>query len=352
MLKKILLLLLVLIAIGIFAFWQFRPEPVVSVSKVTVEKGDIVRTLNLVGEVINDQTVTMTALLDGEITSINAREGDTVRQGQTLAELDSSEATMRLEMAQADYVYRQQDLETTTRNHERLSNLSQAGNTSKRSLDDALNAMLGADAALKSASASVELAELILDNARVDAPFNGTVLLQSAEIGQWVEAGTRLFSIVSDTGNVIEAEVDASEWSRVELDQVAELKTDALPDQQWQSKVKWIAPNISNDSGNTFAVRFSLSEDSPSFLLGQELDVDLELDRANGVLVVPLQALIEESPGKFFTYLASNGEATRRDVTIGMKNLINAEVTDGLNQGDIVILPGRHRLFDGMAISD
>ncbi len=352
MLKNIFLLMLALAGIGAFAYWYFKPEPVVSVSTVVVEKGDIVRTLNLVGEVINDQTVTMTALLDGEIISIKAREGDAVRKGDTLAELDSQEANTLLDKAKAELQYQQQNVETTTRNHQRLLDLSQAGNASKQALDDALNAKLSAEAAVKVGTTSVTLSELKLQNARIEAPFDGTVVLQSAEIGQWVEAGTRLFTIVSDTGNVIQAEVDSSEWSRVGLEQVAQLSTDAIPDTQWPSEVKWIAPNISEDSGNTFAVRFSLGDDTPAFLLGQELDVDLELDRVTDVLTAPLQALIEESPGQFVTFVSEAGEAKRRTVELGLKNLIDAEVTAGLNQGDVLILPGRYRLFDGMPIGD
>ena len=290
MLKNIFLLMLALAGIGAFAYWQFKPEPVVSVSTVAVEKRDIVLTLNLVGEVINDQTVTMTALLDGEIISIKAREGDAVSKGDTLAELDSQEANTLLDKAKAELQYQQQNVVMTTRNHQRLNDLSQAGNASKQSLDDALNAKLSAEAAVKVAATSVTLSELRMQNARIEAPFDGTVVLQSAEIGQWVEAGTRLFTIVSDSGNVIEAEVDSSEWSRVSLEQVAQLSTDAIPDMHWPSTVKWIAPNISEDSGNTFAVRFSLGDDTPAFLLGQELDVDLELDRVTDVVTVPLQA--------------------------------------------------------------
>ena len=352
MLKNIFLLMLALAGIGAFAYWQFKPEPVVSVSTVAVEKRDIVLTLNLVGEVINDQTVTMTALLDGEIISIKAREGDAVSKGDTLAELDSQEANTLLDKAKAELQYQQQNVVMTTRNHQRLNDLSQAGNASKQSLDDALNAKLSAEAAVKVAATSVTLSELRMQNARIEAPFDGTVVLQSAEIGQWVEAGTRLFTIVSDSGNVIEAEVDSSEWSRVSLEQVAQLSTDAIPDMHWPSTVKWIAPNISEDSGNTFAVRFSLGDDTPAFLLGQELDVDLELDRVTDVLTVPLQALIEESPGQFFTYVSESGEARRRTVELGLKNLIDAEVTAGLNKGDVLILPGRYRLFDGMPIGD
>jgi len=352
LIKKIIILLIALAAVGAIAYWQFRPEPAVAVSTVSVEEGDIVRTINLVGVVINDQTVTMTALLDGEIISINAREGDKVKKGETLAELDSQEATTLLEKAEADLQYQQQNLETSTINHDRLKRLSKAGSASKQAFDNALNAKLSAEASVKSAKASVSLAKLKLQNARIEAPFNGTVLLQSAEMGQWVEAGSRLFTIVSDAGNVIQAEVDASEWSRVALKQVAELSTDSIPDSQWPSEVSWIAPNISEDSGNTFAARFSLSDNVPAFLLGQELDVDLELESVSDVLIAPLQALIEESPGQYITYLSKGDQAQRREIEVGMRNLTEAEIKSGLSKDDVLILPGRHSLYDGMTISD
>lgn len=352
MLKNLSLLVLTIAGISAIAYWQLKPESIVVVDTLLVEKSDVVQTLNLVGKVINDQTVTMTALLDGEIIAIQAREGDAVAKGATLAELDSREAITLLDRATAELQYQQQNIDTTTRNHQRLSNLSKAGNASKQALDDALNAMLGAEAAAKVAASDVSLAELKLKNARIVAPFAGTVLLQSAEIGQWVEAGTRLFTIVSDSGNVIEAEVDSSEWSRLRLDQFAQISNDASTSELWPSTVNWIAPSISEDSGNTFAVRFSLDDNAPDFLLGQELDIDLELDRVSDVFTAPLQALFEESPDEFIAYVSDNGKASRREVVVGLKNLNHAEIISGLNQGEKLILPGRYSLYDGMPISD
>lgn len=352
MLKKLFLILLALTGITAIAYWQFKSEPLVTVATVPVDTGDVVQTLNLVGKVINDQTVTMTALLDGEIMSLKAREGAIVSKGDTLAELDSREAITLLERARAELQYQQQNVDTTTRNHQRINDLSQADNASKQALDDAQNAMLSAQAAAKVAESNVSIAELKLQNARVVAPFDGTVTQQNAEIGQWVEAGTRLFTIVSNTGNVIEAEVDSSEWTRLRLEQVAQLSTEAASGEKWPSLVNWIAPAISEDSGNTFAVRFSLDDSAPGFLLGQELDVDLELDRVVDVLSAPLQALIEETPGEYIAYISDGGKATRRDVQVGLKSLIDAEITAGLNQGDTLILPGQYRLYDGMPLGD
>lgn len=352
MLKRLILLLLLLAGMAAVAHWRFKPEPAVSVTTLTLSKNNVVQTLNLVGEVINDQTVTMTALLDGEIMSIRAREGDSVSKGDTLAELDSREAITLLDRARAELQYQQQKVDMTSRNHQRISELSQADNASKQALDDAQNTMLSAEAAAKVAASNVTIAELKLQNAHILAPFDGTVIQQSAEIGQWVEAGTRLFTIVSDTGNVVEAEVDSSEWSRVRHEQNALLSTESGNDEKWPSIVNWIAPNISADSGNTFAVRLSLTDSTPGFLLGQELDVDLELDRVVDVVSAPLQALIEELPGQYIVYVSEDGKAKRRHVKLGLKNLIDAEITAGLNQGDVVILPGRYELYDGMPVSD
>lgn len=349
--RKVIVGVLVVVCSAATYVWQVG-EPVTVVDVTPVTRGAIESRLQLTGLVINDRTVTLTALLDGEIMAILAREGDTVQAGTVLAELDSRQAQALLDKAEAEVVLQQQSLDAATRNHERTQRLSQEGNASRQSLDDSLDAMLAAQASLKVAQAELTLNQLRLDNAQIKSPFAGTVIQQSAETGQWLEAGQPLFKLVATEGIVIEAPVSASDWSRVKLGQVVEMSSELDADTRWQSEVSWIAPTVMEDSdrGNNVAVRFPPGDEAPPLLLGQEVDVDLSLQRVNDVLVVPLQVLQEGAAGNYSAFVLAEGRASRRLITIGLSSLSEAEVVDGLAEGEQLIITVGAALRDGQAV--
>lgn len=342
-----------LIILGAVAFYVWQAGDTATIVQTTlVTRGTVESRLQLTGKVINDRTVTLTALLDGEVMVIRAREGDVVEAGTTLAELDSRQAQALLDKASAEGVLWKQSLDAATRNYERIRRLSLAGNASRQALDDSLDEMLAAQASLKAAEAEMTLNQLRLDNALIKSPFAGTVIKQSAETGQWLEAGQQLFKLVATEGMVIEAPVSASDWSRLSLGQPVELSSELDADTRWHSEVSWIAPTVmeDNDSGNNVAVRFPPGDDAPPLLLGQEVDVDLSLQRADDVLVAPLQLLMEDASGNYSAFVLAEDQASLRTLTIGLSSLDEAEVLEGLREGDQLINSGGQPLSDGQAV--
>ncbi len=202
---------LVLVGVAAGTYWLQMGDSATSVDTATVKRGSIESSLQLTGKVINDRTVTLTALLDGEIMAIRAREGDVVKAGTVLAELDSRQARALLDKANAELVLQQQSVDAASRNYERTKLLYRVENTSEQALDDSLDSKLAAEASLQAARATLTLNKLRLDNALIRSPFDGTVIQQSAETGQWLEAGQPLFEVVATEGIVIETLVSATE---------------------------------------------------------------------------------------------------------------------------------------------
>lgn len=194
------------------------------VDVIEVGTGNVEMTLALSGTVINDYTVSLTALLDGEITHIEARGGDRVEAGAVLARLDDRPPRAQLDRAVAAEELSRQERDLAERRVERMTELSRtAGSESSTALEDAELALQRAEAAEKSASADRTLAELALRNASVRAPYAGVVIEQDVEQGHWVEAGMRLFTLVAEAGRAIEAEADAGDFSRVAVDRFVSL---------------------------------------------------------------------------------------------------------------------------------
>ncbi len=344
--RRTFLLLFVALALAVGAIFLFSRLAVadpVAVDTVAAERGTLASTLELTGSVINDRTVTITALLDGEIVDIGAREGDVVAAGGGLATLDNRFAATELDKARAELALARQALSSARREHERAATLSSRAELSGRAMDDSLDALERARIELRVAEAAVRLVELEVENATIVAPFDATVTDRGAEVGQWVEAGTKLFTLVATDGDVIEARVDAADTAVVALDQAVTLSSDGWPGRTWTSAVSWISPDVTGGDGdgaaNRFAVRMPPGDAAPPLKLGERVDVSLETERREDVLVLPLEALDEYEPGRYRVLVDASGVARVREIGTGLVTIDSAEIVDGLEAGERVVTP-------------
>lgn len=331
-----------------------RPEPAIAIQTTTVSRQDISAELELTGRVVNDYTVTITALLDGQIETVLAREGDAVSAGDVLAHLDSERADALLDKARAEQRLRTEALTAATRRYERLRTVGSDGDTSRQALEDSRFELKSAQASLDMANADVRIAEWQRDNADVRAPFDGIVTSQTTEKGQWVEAGTPLFTVVANAGRVVEIPVDAGDAARVRLGQAVRLSTTALPPITWQGTVDWLSGTVStdNNAANTFDIRVPLDAAAPPLLLGEQVDVQLEIDSRQQVPVIPLDAMIERDGSSGIVYTVIDGVLHERAVSTGLRNLDSTEILDGLVEGDIIARFAGAGLTDGQHVRE
>ncbi|MBX2884017.1 MAG: efflux RND transporter periplasmic adaptor subunit [Granulosicoccus sp.] len=353
MLKTVVAIALLALALGAGLLF-FKSEKPTVVSTVETIRGDVSATLKLTGTVINDHTVTITALLDGEITAINAREGSTVKNGDALAELDNRSAVSRLKKSEAELQLRQQNYQSARQSYNRVRKASNQGTSSKQALEDRLSEFQNAGAQLAIAEADLDIIQVIVDNSVIRAPFDGSVTGQWAEVGQWVEAGTQLFTVVATEGKTIEVMIDAGDFGRVAIGQTAELTSDAWPGINWTSSLNWIAPAINsenNSSDNLFAARLDIGEDAPELLLGQQLNVELIYETRENVLILPLHTLQEFQPGKYSVQIIEDDVARNRTVEVGLVSLLDAEILSGLTEGEQVINTAGRWVREGQAVT-
>jgi len=132
-----------------------RRAPGIPVETTRVELGDLMATLDLSGTLIDDRTVTVTALLDGEITAIGVREGEVTKAGQELASLDEREPRALVDRARAELVRERLGLAAARASHERLERM--AGDVSSQALADSRLALDSAEAAVDVAIASLRV---------------------------------------------------------------------------------------------------------------------------------------------------------------------------------------------------
>lgn len=351
--SRILKISLLLVVMAGVAAWTLRPAALPEVQVIHAQRGPIESTIRVTGRVINDRTVTLTALLDGQIQGMLVEKGQKVKAGQVLAYLDKREADALLEKARAQAARERQAVDEAARKLQRLRKMGRSGGAAAQTIDDAEAEWRAAQARLRVAEADLNVAKIHREKIEITAPFAGVITQKTAEVGQWLEAGTQLFTLVADEGREIEANVDAGDSGIVHVGQTVTVISDAFPGRDWHETVHWIAPAITadqDDAINTFAVRMTLGPDAPPLLLEQQVDVRIRTARKEDVLKLPYGALIDQGD-KQQVAVVRDGRIKLVDVGTGIDDFSHIEITAGLKGDEDIVLPqGQKKLTDGMAV--
>ncbi|MGF1705370.1 efflux RND transporter periplasmic adaptor subunit [Enterovibrio baiacu] len=332
------ILILVSAAATGYFFYQTPPLEVLGVQ---VQRNDMAYIIRVTGEVINDRTVTLTALVNGRVEQVFVAHGDLVNKDDTLAAMDNRASITRLKRAKAVVQQETVHLREQQQRYNRLSELSDRKLVSVEALDQAQYELEKAKSAVAIAQADAQMRVLEQDWQKLNAPFDAVIVDKWTESGQWVEAGTDLFQLVAIEGWEIEANLDAVDTGRIHVGQLVNVSSDAFPNQRWQTQIHWIGPAIERTSArhlNTFPVRMGLGADAPKLLLGQQLDIEIVIEERGDVLRLPYSALREREPGHFEVALVEQGVIRLQPVESGLETDTHVEILSGVQEGQQVAL--------------
>ncbi len=332
--------------------WILDNESYRVVKTTRVARDAMSSRIRVTGEVINDRTVTLTALVDGQISALSVQKGNRVKKGDLLAQLDDEQARAQMLRSRALVAREQAAVHETQQRYRRLKNVSTDGGASVQDIDAAEAAWMTARADLKVAESDLVLAKIHIKKFQLTAPFDGVVVEKTAEVGQWLEAGTTLLKVVAQTGREIEAHVDAADSGAVKLGQAVTLSCDAYPGKEWRSTIHWIGPAVSRDDQknlNTFAVRVDPGENSPPLLIGQQVDVNILTAERTQALQVPFNAL-HEIENTMRVAMIDNHRIRYQTITTGIENFTHVEVLEGLQANDEVVLFEEATLPEGTLV--
>jgi len=217
------------------------------------------------GDVIANRSVTLATRIMGRITQINASEGDAVKSGQVIVELDDTEYRARLKVAQAAEERAQAELAHRQRTRGRLEKLTQTNVVSQDAVDEAIYALEVAAANLKAAQAEIEAIESTLLETRIRAPFDAVVIRKYAEIGLVTQPGQALYDIQDQSRLKFRARVKERDLAHIRVNDKAMISITALGDEAVSATVIKVIPN--GDDRHTFLIELELP-DSPGLYPG------------------------------------------------------------------------------------
>jgi len=306
----------------------------VAVNVANVQKMALKDSLKLIGYLDAFTEVDIAAEASGVITSLNVNLGDMKTKGAVLATIDDKLKQLAVRKAKID-------LDKLQKNLERYKNLYKGGTLTEQQLDDA-------QTMYDNAVLQQEQAEKQLADATIKAPISGIVSRKNFEKGEFVNMGSPMFTMVDISRLKIKLNVSESNVYKLKTGDLATVTTDVYPGVKLEGKVSFISPK--GDESHNYAVEIEMANNKEYPLKsGTFANVQIELPVIAEALYIPRQAILG-GINDAKVYVAENGKAILRTITVRGGNDRLVEVVSGLNENEQVVVNGLINLADGKEI--
>lgn len=313
-------------------------EEVFPVQTITVEPGNMMRTLNAVGSVRYRRETPLGFTTSGKVSTVRFDEGDFVRRGALLAALDTTSVGADLNVAEAERLRAAADFN-------RIAELYKEGWVTKPRYE-------AAQAAAKSAAARVTQARFSTGNAQIYAPSAGVILTRNVEPGQVVGAGTAAVILgQADQGFVFRVPVVDRDASKLRVGMSAEITLDAVESGPIIATISEIDGQASAATG-AFTVQFSLPA-TAQLRAGQIGSASIKLPAGeSSAIQIPASALFGVRAGEGLVYVvdAKTNRVETRNVMIDRLMDKDVIISGGLLRGDRVVVSGGEKLRKGAKV--
>lgn len=340
-----------------------RGQQATSVETYTVEQSDISRQIRSYGNIRAQDVVSVTPQISNRITEIHVDLGDTVRQGEVLAEIYDIPYRDQLEQAQAQYRQNKATFERDSTQFIRQKRLHDQGLISSTEFENAQAAYENSRAAVEAARASITQSRENLKNTEIRSPVYGVVLTRNVAVGDLASTGQAAYEIANLTGYETRVYLPMEEWSQVEVGQEVSFRVSNQSAASARGRVSRISPRLDPTTGLGEVV-ISLTEDGPSIHQGVLVEAVINVETHRGAVVIPRSALVENVQTliepesntiqleRTYSAFVVQGDTTavKRDLELGIEQGDRVEVLAGLNPGDQVVITGQAGLEDGARV--
>lgn len=398
-----------LLAAGVLTLVLFKVsgrQPVVKISAVTPIRENIVASISSNGKVEPISPFVMRAQLDTFVEKIRVVEGQAVKKGQPLLDLNVKDAEAQLAEARSKLLRAQNDLRVAKsggrpdaaaqaagalstavaqrdrlqRSHDALLRLIEqraatkdelAANdleltkaqsevtrltAAKQEFDRGVN-LDANQTPLLVQQAQSEVAALVekVRNGHIVAPTDGTLYALPVKTGDYVKVGDLLAEMANLRQVRVRAFIDEPELGALEPNQPVKITWDALPSRVWMGKTETIPKQVvARGARSVGELLCTVDNDKLELLPNINVNVRINSKERDNVLAVPRGA-VEAEGSKRFVYVVKKGDFAKtklekREIHVGIADSTNYEVINGLQQGEMVALPGDVDLKDGMTV--
>jgi membrane fusion protein (multidrug efflux system) len=271
------------------------------------------------------------AKVGGEVRRIYVEEGDRVKAGQVLAQLDDRQLRLQSAQTRAALAKSERDFNRQVELHDK--GLVSAG------------AFEGLKYDLDNHRAANDIASLSLSYSEIRAPFAGIVSSRHIKLGEEIAIGSKIFRVTDPTPLKASVFVPERELARLKPGQSATIAVDALAGRAFPAIVKLVSPTVDAATA-TFKVTLEVNDPKGDLKPGMFSRVGIVFERRADTLTIPRVALVD-TDGSANVFVVIDGKAVQTAVKTGLSSAGKIEVTEGLAGGEQVVVVGQNGLKDG-----
>lgn len=262
----------------------------------------------------------------GILKRLPVREGEKIRQGEVLAELDLSEIQAQVNQARIGLEKAERDL-------------TRAGNLYRDSVVT-LEQFQNAQSAYELASSQKKVADFNLQHSRIKAPANGTVQKLLAETNEVLGAGYPVLLFASTESDwVVRTTLTDKDIVKLALGDSGRVYMDAFPGREFRGEITELG-SIADPVTATYEAELLIHEAHPQFRTGYICRAELIPGKPSRSLVVPIESLVDASDRSAIAFVYEQGLAIKRRLRIGAILDEQVEVLEGISEGELVITEG------------
>ncbi|CAM3185326.1 efflux RND transporter periplasmic adaptor subunit [Vibrio rarus] len=307
-----------------------RPEPEYPVTIMTATAEEWTPSISAIGFIEPLQGVTLTAEASGIVTKINFVSGQKVSKGDSLVELDSDVEKANLQSAQARYP-------AAEAKYKRYRGLYKKGAISKEGFDEA-------EAAYLSLKADITGLKATINRRDVDAPFSGVVGIRGVNLGEYMQAGSRIARLEDISVMRMRFTVSQNDISRISIGQSVHVAVDSYPGTHFNATISAIEPAINYQSG-LLQVQADIPNAQGKLRSGMFARAQIVLPTLTNQVVLPQIAITYTLYGDSVYVLDKDTHrVTQQVITAGERNKDRVRILDGIKPGDTVVTSGQVRL--------
>ncbi|SPZ65496.1 Multidrug resistance protein MdtE precursor [Serratia quinivorans] len=333
-----------------------RGAPMSPVQAATVTQQTVPRYLSGLGTATAANTVTVTSRVDGQLMAIHFTEGQQVKAGDLLVEIDPRPFEVQLTQALGQLAKDQATLANARRDLARYQQLAKTNLVSRQDLDTQLSLVQQTEGAIKADQGTVDSARLQITYSRITAPIDGRVGLKLVDVGNYITSGSTTGIVVitqthpidvvftlpeANISDLIKAKkagpVSVEAWDRTNQNQLATGSLLSLDNQ------------IDTTTG-TIKLKARFTNEDDALFPNQFVNARLKVATLHDAMVIPTAALQMGNEGNFVWTLSEENKVNKHLVTTGMQDSQQVVITAGLNVGDRVVTDGIDRLTEGMQV--
>jgi len=333
-----------------------RNAPMSPVQAATATVKSVPRFLSGLGTAQAANTVTVTSRVDGQLMAIHFTEGQVVKAGDLLAEIDPRPYQVQLTQAQGQLAKDQASLFNARQDLVRYQQLVKTNLVARQQLDAQESLVRQNEGTVKADQGAVASAQLQLTYSRITAPISGRVGLKQVDVGNYITSGTTtplvvitevhpidmLFTLPENSiSDLLQAQkagpVVVEAWDRTNQRQLATGSLLSLDNQ------------IDTTTG-TIKLKARFTNEDDALFPNQFVNARLKVATINDAVVIPMAAVQMGNEGSFVWTLDEENKVSKHLVTTGIQDSQQAVISTGLQAGQRVVTDGIDRLTDGMQV--